>query len=42
VNQNCGIIQEDGQCDSLGMCDASVVLSDKNNGASLDTEIKLC
>jgi len=42
VNQNCGIIQEDRWHDSLGMCDASVVLSDKNNGASLYTEIKPC
>jgi hypothetical protein len=41
VNQNCDIIQEDRRCDSLGMCDASV-LGDKNNGASLDTEIEPC
>lgn len=43
MNQNCGIIQEDRQHDSMGMCDAaSVVLCDKNSGASLDTEIKPC
>jgi hypothetical protein len=42
MNQNCDIIQEDRQHDLLGMCDASVVLSDRNNSASLDTEIKPC